>query len=1058
MDKSKDFDAVVVGTGFAGAVTACRLVQAGLRICVLERGRRYGKGDFPVYPKDSLGEFDIDGHSSTPSLDFSRWRWKADQGLWDVRDLDEAIAVQAAGYGGGSLVYANVHLRAPDDIFTGWPKEYGRGEKKLDPYYDLAAYMLDVQPLPDSLPLAKTVQLQRAAHVLGHGAQWFRPPLAVNFGQPNRFGREQNACDLRGECWRGCTLHAKNTLDLNYLAVAEDTRSREDHPLADIRTLAEVLSIKSAGTSEQPLYEVTYYDHLTEKKEGPIKAPHVFLCAGAVNTTELLLRNADRLPGINTRWLGKRYHLNADSLAAVFDCDQAHQAEIGPTITGSILYNTMTPEDHNREQSDLAEQSAWFLIQDGGFPADMEPLLGIFRSPLWMRRNRFLESPETRSRQQGHYARLPPGLARGIVSGVSNNFLGARGRVARDTATDDWHIETARHTWVSTGQDQQAPERPDPTGPNPWPVLPYWLTKALEDDRDQLLDYVGWLAEPMITRLLDQVDDRLQREVNVAQMLASFGISDFDPGDIRKLSRGLLRLATQIVWGSESDMARHAARVLLEQIIPTDARDFVRKVSNLLVWALDYRAGDGYTGLLLTMGRDQVSYQLELDNKQQVSATDPLGNIRPRLSARYENKKGEIPQTAVRTMQERLMRDIAGAWEGELRTEPMWPFLRRRVTVHSQGGCPMSANRSHGVTDRHGEVFGCRGLYVMDAAAFPKPVGVNPSATIAAIAEYKVERFIRTLKKDKEWRAPQMEDARTWAANRMEGLDPIANITRSDPHPHNPIGIEFNEWMTGYHSEATDEILENARNRLTKSNLRGGTRQLIAYFRRADLEEAATITAIETRLHATISDLGAFLESDSRRAELSGTVSIAGLAENVSGLADELGPIDFEVGEGSRLLMFHHQGSGDDGSSGIATFDYLLNLEINGDPYYIRGIKSISDEPGLDLWQDTTTLYFGLYKGRADPEQDRAVTTIRAQEKIGLTRPVRIGILRVTADTFFNKQLASIEVTNTTDPARKSWALGAFVKYFFGNLLDIYVPEIGRVQDVIKNVMKQTHV
>ena len=44
------FDAVVVGTGFGGAVTACRLVEAGFKVCVLERGRRYGPAGFSEVP------------------------------------------------------------------------------------------------------------------------------------------------------------------------------------------------------------------------------------------------------------------------------------------------------------------------------------------------------------------------------------------------------------------------------------------------------------------------------------------------------------------------------------------------------------------------------------------------------------------------------------------------------------------------------------------------------------------------------------------------------------------------------------------------------------------------------------------------------------------------------------------------------------------------------------------------------------------------------------------------------------------------------------------------
>jgi cholesterol oxidase len=67
------FDAVVIGTGFGGAVAACRLTQAGKNVCVLERGRRYGRGDFPrpATRPDHLP------HTA-------RWAWALDYGLWDV--------------------------------------------------------------------------------------------------------------------------------------------------------------------------------------------------------------------------------------------------------------------------------------------------------------------------------------------------------------------------------------------------------------------------------------------------------------------------------------------------------------------------------------------------------------------------------------------------------------------------------------------------------------------------------------------------------------------------------------------------------------------------------------------------------------------------------------------------------------------------------------------------------------------------------------------------------------------------------------------------------------
>src|SRR5690606_25134544 len=126
-------EAIVIGSGFGGAVAACRLAQAGFAVLILERGRRFEKDDFPALP-------------TAPALlpDLRRWVWQTDQGLWDLQDLEEIPSVQAAGYGGGSLIYANVHLRPPAAIFErGWPKIY-RDPATLAPFFDLAGYMLDV--------------------------------------------------------------------------------------------------------------------------------------------------------------------------------------------------------------------------------------------------------------------------------------------------------------------------------------------------------------------------------------------------------------------------------------------------------------------------------------------------------------------------------------------------------------------------------------------------------------------------------------------------------------------------------------------------------------------------------------------------------------------------------------------------------------------------------------------------------------------------------------------------------------------------------------------------
>lgn len=335
------FDAVVIGSGFGGAVAACRLAQAGQRVLILERGRRYGRGEFP---------------RSTQDLD--PWLYsERQQGLLEYKPLlTEMLALQVAGYGGGSLVYNNVQLRPPATLFqNGWPAGVSRAE--LDPYYDLVGYMLDITPVAAEQPLGlplRAQRLQQAAQGLGRAQQLFRPNLAVNFSAPgvpvkNKFGVLQQGCTHCGECIIGCNHHAKNTLDLNYLAVAEMHG-------ATVRTRCQAHRIEPDG----PGYRVAYKDFAAGGGLGVVAARRVFVCAGAVNSTELLLRCRDEqgtLPHLSSR-LGHSYSANGDFLAFVFHTKEPIAPTRGPCITSALLYDRPAGKG----------PPVWFLLQDGGVP------------------------------------------------------------------------------------------------------------------------------------------------------------------------------------------------------------------------------------------------------------------------------------------------------------------------------------------------------------------------------------------------------------------------------------------------------------------------------------------------------------------------------------------------------------------------------------------------------------------------------------------------------------------------------------------------------------------
>lgn len=82
----------------------------------------------------------------------------------------------------------------------------------------------------------------------------------------------------------------------------------------------------------------------------------------------------------------------------------------------------------------------------------------------------------------------------------------------------------------------------------------------------------------------------------------------------------------------------------------------------------------------------------------------------------------------------KTMEGIAEALGAGFLDNPLW-YLKRVITVHPLGGCPMGRNDSEGVVDEWGQVFGYPGLYVADGSVMPGPVGPNPSLTIAAFAD-----------------------------------------------------------------------------------------------------------------------------------------------------------------------------------------------------------------------------------------------------------------------------------------------------------------------------------
>lgn len=386
------FHAVVVGSGFGGAVTAYRLAEAGLSVCVLERGKPYPPHSFPRSPHALARNF-----------------WDPSEGLyglynvWSFRNIE---AVVASGLGGGSLIYANVLIRKDEKWFVRedlhgverWPLT----RADLDPHYDRVERMLNAQRYPFDHPpydqTPKTRAFRDAAARLN--LAWELPQLAVTFANPgeppqrsvpireehpNLHGRPRLTCRLCGECVVGCNDGSKNTLDFNYLTHAVRLG-------AVIWTACEV---RTFAPRPEGGYAVRYVRHDPHAHAGrphdtgrlplhEITADHLILSAGAFGTPFLLLKNRAAFPCLSPT-LGTRFNLNGDYLGFVMHSHEERDGRLrprvvdpgrGPTVTSAIRVPDLADGGHLRGH----------YVEDAGYPQHVNWVVEALNAPGGIRR------------------------------------------------------------------------------------------------------------------------------------------------------------------------------------------------------------------------------------------------------------------------------------------------------------------------------------------------------------------------------------------------------------------------------------------------------------------------------------------------------------------------------------------------------------------------------------------------------------------------------------------------------------------------------------------------
>ena len=232
----------------------------------------------------------------------------------------------------------------------------------------------------------------------------------------------------------------------------------------------------------------------------------------------------------------------------------------------------------------------------------------------------------------------------------------------------------------------------------------------------------------------------------------------------------------------------------------------------------------------------------------------------------------------------------------------------------------MGRHVAEGVCDEHGEVFGFPGLHVLDGSAMPGPVGANPSLTIAAVADRACDHI-----------ASEPSVTRRAAPRTVVTLPDRSDV----PSPRVGNGapastVSFTEDMKGFMALDVDDPEQGA----------ALGRQLGHH--------------LMFHLTITTDDVDRFVSDPAHEGTATGYVEsdLLGGRRPVERGWFNLFTRDEDPARRRMLYRLHFSDGG-------------------GNALTLLGHKDVHDDPGVDVWRDTSTLFVRVLAGHVPPGGDR---------------------------------------------------------------------------------------
>ena len=318
------YDFVIIGSGFGGSVSALRLSEKGYKVLVIEKGGWKKSNDFPK-----------------TNWNLRKWFWMPAigfKGIFKLSVFRHLSVISGVGVGGGSLVYANTLPKPKSHFFnSGSWKGLKDWEAELKPYYEMAYKMLGATNTPKFFDADKILENIAKDNKIEN---FFEPTkVSVFFGEkdktvPDPFfngkGMDRTGCNFCGQCMTGCPNNSKNSLDKNYLHLAQQNGAK----IIANRVVTNVIPQNDNS------YVIEYKKtgkYFSVKEQ--VRTKGIVFAGGVLGTVPLLLKlKKTTMPKISNR-VGMDVRSNNESLIFVTSLRKNLDMSKGVAI-GSILNTT----------------------------------------------------------------------------------------------------------------------------------------------------------------------------------------------------------------------------------------------------------------------------------------------------------------------------------------------------------------------------------------------------------------------------------------------------------------------------------------------------------------------------------------------------------------------------------------------------------------------------------------------------------------------------------------------------------------------------------------------